>query len=153
MENDTEPNLLPQWFTEILSPFSTVLAEQNLWSWFWDMNPPFPQVIVFLIKTSFPFLPIFASKHWLLRGEQLNPSSVTTVGTALFIFPSSDTFLSILLIQKLSSHFSLWVDLPLATEDTAHANVYLTLKPPDFFFLAYSFISKRSNLFLYFLIF
>ena len=50
MENDAESNLLPQWFTEILPPFSplkTVMAEQNLQSWSQVMSPPSPQIASF----------------------------------------------------------------------------------------------------------
>ena len=52
MENDAEPNILLQWFTEILSPtpffpLKTVMAEQNLWSWFLDMNLPSAQIAAF----------------------------------------------------------------------------------------------------------
>ena len=46
-----------QLLTEIMPPFSplnTVMAEQNLQSWSWDMSPPsLPRLLAFLIKAFF----------------------------------------------------------------------------------------------------
>lgn len=54
MENDTELDFLPWWFTDILSPLTTVMAEQNLESWFWGNSLPSPQVASLWIKANFP---------------------------------------------------------------------------------------------------
>ena len=82
MEDDTESNLLPWWFTEILPPFlplKTVTAEQNFQSQSWDMSPPSPQIASFSDWTIFPFYWHLPLDYWLLNYEQPNLSSVTLI--------------------------------------------------------------------------
>lgn len=58
MEKDPESNLLPQWFTEILPYLSfslkTVMAEQNLQNWSWEMSLPYPQIVSFSDESILP---------------------------------------------------------------------------------------------------
>ena len=51
MEKDAESNILPWWFTEILRqpffPLKTLIVEQNLKIWSWDMNEISAQIAGF----------------------------------------------------------------------------------------------------------
>ena len=57
VEKDTEPTLLLDESLRFfpLSPFKTVMAEQNLQSWPKDLTLPLPQVAVFSDDSNFPF--------------------------------------------------------------------------------------------------
>lgn len=73
---DAEPILLSQWSTEILPSatstlfsLTTVLAEQNLWSWSQDTSLPAPQIASFSNWSGFPFywhlpLELLAFERW-----------------------------------------------------------------------------------------